>query len=798
MFRNNFKIAWRNLVKDRQFSLLNLMGLSVGLACALLIFLWLKDETSIDKFHEKDSQLFQVIKTSLNADGTIETHETTPALLAQSMELEIPEVEYAVSVVTENTGILSTDGKYIKAKPQFVDTDFLNVFSYPLLSGNKADALSNKHGVVISDKLALKLFISTNNITGKTLLWDGEEEGLDGTYIVTGVIKTPPANASMQFDILFNYSLYYDTYKEKYGLKNWYSNNPQTFLILKKGTGIEQFNRKIRDFANAKFKAAHGSVGKYEGIIIVQHYSDKYLHNHYENGVQAGGRIEYVRLFSIIAVFILIIACINFMNLATARASRRIKEVGIKKVIGARRTTLIFQYMVESMLMAFISLMVAILLVSLLLPQFREITGKDLHLYFDRGLISVALTITIITGLLAGSYPALYLSGFGPATVLKGKLSTSAGESWIRKGLVVFQFTISVVLIISVLVVYKQMELIQNRNLGYNKDNIIRFANEGKLRTNLGTFLSEVRKIPGVVNASSMDGDMVGNHSGGGGISWPGQIPGHGIEFDGLDVDGDLMETLGLKMNEGRFFSSQYGNEDDKVIFNEAAITAMGLKNPVGQTVTMWGSKKQIIGVVKDFHFKSLYERVGPFFFRFSHNNGNVLVKIEEGKEKETIAKLGKFYKNYNLGLPFEYKFMDDDYQRLYASEQRVSVLSRYFAIVAIIISCLGLFGLAAFTAQKRQKEIGIRKIVGASVANITVKLSKDFLMLVLIAVLISFPLAWWVMNAWLDNFAYRVNISGWIFLVASASIIFLTLLTISFQSIKAAIANPVKALRTE
>ena len=798
MFRNNFKIAWRNLVKDRQFSLLNLMGLSVGLACALLIFLWLKDETSIDKFHEKDSQLFQVIKTSLNADGTIETHETTPALLAQSMALEIPEVEYAVSVVTENTGILSTDGKYIKAKPQFVDTDFLNVFSYPLLSGNKADALSNKHGVVISDKLALKLFISTNNITGKTLLWDGEEEGLDGTYIVTGVIKTPPANASMQFDILFNYSLYYDTYKEKYGLKNWYSNNPQTFLILKKGTGIEQFNRKIRDFANAKFKAAHGSVGKYEGIIIVQHYSDKYLHNHYENGVQAGGRIEYVRLFSIIAVFILIIACINFMNLATARASRRIKEVGIKKVIGARRTTLIFQYMVESMLMAFISLMVAILLVSLLLPQFREITGKDLHLYFDRGLISVALTITIITGLLAGSYPALYLSGFGPATVLKGKLSTSAGESWIRKGLVVFQFTISVVLIISVLVVYKQMELIQNRNLGYNKDNIIQFANEGKLRTNLGTFLSEVRKIPGVVNASSMDGDMVGNHSGGGGISWPGQIPGHGIEFDGLDVDGDLMETLGLKMNEGRFFSSQYGNEDDKVIFNEAAITAMGLKNPVGQTVTMWGSKKQIIGVVKDFHFKSLYERVGPFFFRFSHNNGNVLVKIEEGKEKETIAKLGKFYKNYNLGLPFEYKFMDDDYQRLYASEQRVSVLSRYFAIVAIIISCLGLFGLAAFTAQKRQKEIGIRKIVGASVANITVMLSKDFLMLVLIAVLISFPLAWWVMNAWLDNFAYRVNISGWIFLVASASIIFLTLLTISFQSIKAAIANPVKALRTE
>ncbi len=798
MFRNNFKIAWRNLVKDRQFSLLNLMGLSVGLACALLIFLWLNDETSIDKFHGKDKQLFQVIKTSLNADGTIETHETTPGLLAQAMASEIPEVEYAVSVVTENTGILSADEKNIKARPKFVDTNFLNVFSYPLISGNKADALSNKNGVVISDKLALKLFNRTNNISGKTLQWDGEEKDLDGTYIVTGVFKAPPTNASMQFDILFNYSLYYDTYKEKHGLINWYSNNPQTFLIIKKGTVIEQFNRKIRDFANAKFKAAHGAVGQYEGIIFVQRYSDKYLRNHYENGVQAGGRIEYVRLFSVIAVFILIIACINFMNLATARASRRAKEVGIKKVIGVRRSTLIFQYMVESMLMALISLVVAFLLVSLLLPQFREITGKDLHLVFDTRLISAALAITIITGLLAGSYPALYLSGFGPAMVLKGKLSVSGGESWIRKGLVVFQFTISVVLIISVLVVYKQMELIQNRNLGYNKDNIIQFANEGKLRTTLGTFLSEVRKIPGVVNASSMDGDMVGNHSGGGGISWPGQIPGHGIEFDGLDVDAGLRETLDLKMNEGRFFSSQYGNEVDKVIFNEAAITAMGLKNPVGQTVTMWGSKKQIIGVVKDFHFKSLYEKVGPFFFRFSPNNGNVLVKIEAGKEKETIAKLDKFYKNYNLGLPFEYKFMDDDYQRLYASEQRVSVLSRYFAVVAIIISCLGLFGLAAFTAQKRQKEIGIRKIVGASVTNIAVMLSKDFLMLVLIAVLISFPLAWWAMNAWLENFAYRVNISAWIFLVASASIVFITLLTISFQSIKAAIANPVGALRSE
>lgn len=798
MLKNYFKIAWRNLIKDRLFTLLNLIGLSIGLACVLLIYLWVNDERSIDKFNEKDTQLFQVIKTSLNADGTFDTHETTPGLLAQSMALEIPEVEYAVSVVIENTGILSAGEKFIKAKPQFVDKDFLNIFSYHLLLGEKTKALSDKHSVVLSEKLALKLFNTTNNIIGKVLIWDGEEESLDGSYIVTGIFKTPPVNTSMQFDILFNYSLYYDTYKDKYGLVNWYSNNPQTFLILKKGTDIKQFNDKIRDFAKAKFKAAHGSVNQYEGIIFVQRYSEKYLYNRYENGVQAGGRIEYVRLFSIVAIFILVIACINFMNLATARASRRIKEVGIKKVIGARRRTLILQYMGESMLMTLLSLIGAILIVLLVFPLFKEITGKDLYLYFDTTLLLAVLTITLVTGFLAGSYPALYLSGFRPAMVLKGKFNTSAGESWIRKGLVVFQFAISVILIISVLVVYKQMELIQTKNLGYNKDNIIQFANEGKLRQDLGAFLSETKKILGVVNASSMNGDMVGNHSGGGGISWPGQLPGQGIEFDGVDVDYDLMGTLDLKIAEGRSFSKQFGSEDDKVLFNEAAIAAMGLKNPVGQTVTMWGAKKQIIGVVKNFHFESLYKKVGPFFFRFQQNNSNVLVKIKAGKEKETIARLEKFYKDYNLGLPFEYKFLDEDYRRLYASEQRVSVLSRYFAGIAIIISCLGLFGLAAFTAQKRQKEIGIRKVVGASVSNIAAMLSKDFLKLVLIAVIIAFPVAWWAMNEWLNDFAYRINISATVFLIAGGAIILITLLTISFQSLKAAIANPVKSLRTE
>lgn len=799
MIKNYFNLTWRNLIRDRQFSFLNLMGLSTGLACALLIFLWVKDEKSVDKFHEKDSRLYHVMKTSPGADGSISTSENTPAPLAQLMINELPEIEYASSVFKRyEMGIASVGDKHIKAKSQFVDTNYFHVFSYTLLQGNKTNPLGDKYDILLSDKLALKLFNSTKNIIGKTVSWQLGDK-LDGLYTVKGIFEAPPANASVQFDIVFNYALYFDTYKETNGLTYWGSNSAQTYVVLRKGIDANSFNKKIVEYSREKYKALHGTDGlQWEGKIFLQRYSERYLFNHYENGVQAGGRIEYVKLFSIIAIFILVIACINFMNLSTAKASRRIKEVGIKKVVGAGRRTLILQYMGESLVMAFLSLIIGILFVFLLLPAFKEITGKDLQLHFNTSIIISIISITAITGFIAGSYPAMYLSGFKPALVLKGKFTISASESWIRKGLVVFQFTVSVVLIISVLVIYKQMNLIQNKNLGYNKDNIISFSNEGKLRNRLNTFLTEVRKIPGVINASSMDGDMTGNHSGGGGISWPGQPPGKGIEFHGLDVDNDLLATLDLTMQGGRFFSRQFGAEEDKVIFNEAAIAAMGLKDPIGQTVTMWGAKKQIIGIVKDFHFESLYKKVEPFFFRFQQNNSNILVKLKAGKERETIARVEKFYKTYNMGLPFEYKFLDDDFQRLYASEQRVAVLSRYFAGIAILISCLGLFGLAAFTAQKRQKEIGIRKVVGASVSNIAAMLSKDFLKLVLIAVVIAFPLAWWAMNEWLNDFAYRTSIGAGVFVVAGASIILITLLTISFQSIKAAIANPVKSLRTE
>lgn len=798
MIRNFFKIAWRNLVKDRQFSFLNLVGLSIGLASALLICLWVHDELSVDKFNEKDNQLYSVLKTAPGGDGTIGMYGTTQGLLAKSMAAELPEVEYAVAVRSQDPGVISTTDKHIKAKTQLVDKDFFNIFSYPIIEGNKSNPFADKYGVLLSHKLALKLFNTTKNIIGKTIDWNGGDK-FDGQYTVAGVFEAPPSNATAQFDFLFSYELYLT--KDAEDVAFWGSNGVVTYVMLKKGTNATEFNKKIKDFTKEKIKTLYkdDNLLQWEGDLFVQRYSDGYLYNRYENGVQSGGRIEYVRLFSIIAIFLVVIACINFMNLSTAKASKRIKEVGIKKVVGASRGSLILQYMGESMMMAFLSLLIAIVLVALFLPAFKEITGKNILLQFSPNLIFSASVITFITGLIAGSYPAFYLSGFRPVSVLKGKVNTSAGESWLRKGLVVFQFAVSVVLIVSVLVVYKQMNLIQTVNLGYNKDNVIRFSNEGKLEKGLQTFLSKLKNIPGVVNASSMDGNMTGNYSQGGSmIDWEGKQPDETINFMGIDMNYGMMEILDMQMKEGRMFSGKFGSDSSSVIFNEAAVAAMGLKDPVGKIVTVWREKKRIVGVVKDFHFESFYKKVAPFFLRCSQNNSNVFVKIKAGTERQTISRVENLYKEFNDGLPLDYKFLDDDFQALYSSEQRVAVLSRYFAGIAILISCLGLFGLAAFTAQKRQKEIGIRKVVGASVSNIAVMLSADFLKLVLVALLIAIPLSWWATHQWLQAFAYRININAAIFLITGASVVLITLVTVSFQAIKAALANPVKSLRTE
>lgn len=803
MIKNYLKIAWRNLAKDRLFTCLNIVGLSTGLACAIMIYLWVNDEWRINRFNQKDSQLYQVlpaVKTSYDVTMV----QNTPGLLAQALATEMPEVEYATSVIPagwfSNKGLISCNEVNLRAGAQFVSKDYFNVFSCNFLEGSKSDLFSDKHRIAISKDLAIQLFGGYKNITGKTVEWN--QEGFNGSYMISGVFEKWPSNATGRFDLIFNYDLFLEKNPK---LQNWNNNDPSTYIILKRGTDVTAFNKKISGFIKTKNE-------KSTAALFVQRYSDTYLYNHYENGEQSGGKIEYVRLFSIIAIFIVIIACINFMNLTTAKASTRLKEVGIRKVVGAGRSTLVIQYMGESMLLTFISLIITIAMVALLLPQFNQITGKQLGLHLDISLVFAIMGIALITGLISGSYPALYLSGFRPVKILKGKLDTSLGELLARKGLVIFQFTLSVIMIVSVLIIYKQVQLVQTKNLGYVRDHIIYFEKGGKLSNNkddykpggayehdLETFIQKLKNIPGVINASNFRHSIVNRHGGTTDVKWPGKAPDNQTEFTDIAAGYDFIETLGIGIKEGRSYSRSFGSEKSKVIFNEAAIESMGLKNPIGKIVNIWGEDREIIGVAKNFHFQSLYENIKPCFFDFSLNQrvSRIMTRIKAGTDRSTIDKIAAFYKGYT-GEPLDYTFLDEDYQALYASENRVAVLFRYFAGLTVIISCLGLFGLAAFTAQRRQREIGIRKVLGATLANVGIMLSKEYLKLILIAVCIAFPVSWWATYQWLQGFAYRVNIGAGVFIIAALSIMFITIFTISFQAVKAAVTSPVKSLRTE
>lgn len=800
MLKNFFRLAWRNLIKNRQFTFLNLGGLSTGLTCIVLIYLWVSDELNINKFNTNDNRIFQVMQPVSEGNEVI---ENTPGLLADALQKEMPEVEYAASVIPaawfSDKGLFSNNNTHIRASGGFVSDNFFKIFSCSFIEGNKNQLFTNKNNLVISKELALQLFGTTDNIIGKTI--ELNQKDFNGSYVISGVFKKFPSNSTIQFDAIFNYALFLEKNQK---LLKWNNNDPNTYVLLKPKANVNAFNKKLAGFVKTKNAES-------KEVLFAQKFSDTYLHNHYENGVPSGGRIEYIKLFTIVSIFILIIACINFMNLSTAKALKRIKEVGIQKVVGATRRSLIVQYLLESMLMACLSLIMAMIIVVVLLPASEAITGKDLTLRFDSKFIFSLTGITLLTGLIAGSYPALYLSKFKPAFILKGKLKNDSSETWVRKGLVVFQFAISAMLIISVVVVYQQMQLIQTTNLGYNREHVIYFDKGGLPSTNdadykqgavykdLETFIQQVKQIPGVVNASNFRHSIVNRDGGTTDIQWQGKATGDQTSFSDIAGGYNFIETLGIEMKEGRSYSTAFGSDMDKVVFNEAAVKAMGLKNPVGKTVTIWGDKKQIIGVTKDFHFQSLYENIKPAFFDLSMNQraSKIMVRIKAGNEKEVIDRLSKFYKDYN-GEALDYKFLDNDYQALYVSELRVAELSKYFAGLAIIISCLGLFGLAAFTAQKRQKEIGIRKVIGASVGNVVAMLSKDFLILIGIALLIACPAAWWFINHWLQSFAYRIQFSPSIFIVTALSIILITLFTISFQSIKAAIANPVKSLRTE
>jgi len=784
MLRHNLLISFRSFKRYKSTFLINLFGLASGLASALLIYLWVSDELKMGRFNEKDSDRhFQVFVNSELSDG-IHTGERAPIPLAKAMEEALPEVEKGIPVFDEPyyKGVISYEDHDLRAVPLFVGDGYFDVFATDFLAGSKPGAL-NDGNVVISVQLANSLFNGPEEALGKTVNFNGQY--FKGPYIVSGVFQ-PDRHGTMSFDILLSFDHFITSWRPN--LNNWWNGGPQTHLILKEGADLNKFNEKIEDLLN-EFKGG-------PQWIVAQKYSDKYLYGKFKNGLPIAGRMVYVRIFSLIALFILAIASINYMNLSTAQASRRIREIGVKKAIGAQRKALIYQYFSESTFITFLSLLLATGMVLLLLPWFNEITGKALSITQASTFILPALSITLITGLVSGIYPGLYLSGFKPVLALKGKLQSNAGGLWLRKGLVVFQFAASVILIISVVVIYRQMNFVRDSNLGYDTEHIISFNREGKLfKGDPDAFMAEVRKISGVVNISFMWGELPGDVSSSSGFRWTGQTPEQrNTRFNLIEGGYDIAEVLGVEIKEGRGLSPDFATDDKAIVINETAARLFGYENPIGHKF----DGKEIVGVVKDFHIKGLHEKIAPLFFKLNLRGEYFTVKIRGENQIATIDKIEELHAAFNPGYPFEMKFMDRAYQELYEEEKRVAILSKYFSLIAITISCLGLLALTAFSTQRRFKEIAIRKVLGSSSFGIVRLLSGNFIGLILTAILIGLPLGYLLMKNWLGSFAYRISLDPVFFIMAGALILGIAWLTIIAQTAKSTRISVTESLRSE
>ncbi|MDQ3290969.1 MAG: ABC transporter permease, partial [Bacteroidota bacterium] len=781
MLTNYLKIALRNLLRHKAFSFINIAGLALGMTCSILIMLWVQDEISFDRFHKNGPQLYRIM-ANLNW-GETQTGDNTPQPLADALRKEIPEITHSLNMTNWDTGgLFEANGKINKeTKGRCAGSEFFQMFSFPLLEGNPKTALSSPDAIVISQSLAQKYFGNQNALGQIINIKD------QGDFRVTGVMQDIPKNSSLQFDFVVPIELYV---KKNEWVKTWGNFNLTTYVQLRADADFAKVDAQIRKYMPKNHP-------EHNADFFLQPVAEMHLHA-YKAGKPDGGRIVYVRLFTLVAVFILLIACINFMNLATARSSKRSKEVGIRKVIGAAKSLLVGQFMGEALLTALLAVLFSLVLVTILLPAFNQLTGKVITIDYSNPLFLLSLAaITVLTGLISGSYPAFFLSSLEPVKVLKGNLKFGFKSLLFRKGLVVFQFTLSLILIVGTVVIYRQINYIQNRNLGFDRENVISIELEGDLSKNIKAFKTEVLQTPGIKWVTTTSDHPMSIYNSSGDLQWPGKSEKEASSISGTFVDYDYFETMNIRMKEGRAFSRDFATDSSAYIINEAAADMMSMKNPVGQTVSFWKGKGKIIGVTKNFHSQSLHEPIKPLILLLEPRNASViLVRTEPGKTKEALASLEKATRKFNPGFPFEYHFLDEIFEEQYRSEMTIGKLINCFAGLAIFISCLGLFGLALFTAEQRTKEIGVRKVLGASVANIVALLSKDFLKLVLLANVIAWPLAWWAMNRWLQNFAFRADLGWWIFALAGVATLFIALLTVSFQAVRSAVANPVNSLR--
>ena len=788
MFKNYFKVTIRNLWKNKTNSFLNIFGLCIGITCAGFIFLWVEDELNYDHYNKKIDQIYKVMENQ-SYDGKTYTFGVTPGLLAQAMQEEIPGIKQVCRFSGDNYTLFSLGDKLFYERGFFADSSVFNMFTLPLVQGKKEAAFSQLHSLVISEKMAKKFFGDDNEIVGKALKFDNKEE-----YIIGGVIKDLPENSTLKFDWLAPFKIYFD---KNNGLKYWRNNAIQTYVEVEEKADVAAINKKLDGYIKSKDTAAIARP-----FLFNMH--DWRLRSEFEEGKQAGGRIQYVKMFSTIAWIILLIACINFMNLATARSEKRAREVGVRKVLGAKKGNLVWQFFGEAIFMSFLSVILAVLLMYLLLPLFNTIVVKHLAIGLNKpGHIYSLTAIALICGLVAGSYPSLYLSSFNPVSVLKGFNLKGTAPAYIRKGLVILQFTISTILIIGTIVIYLQVQHIRSRDLGYNKENLVQTALRGDMKKNFSVIKNELFGSGYVQNVAMSNLNMLYMGSSTDEFKWDGKDPSKKILVTQDLVSPEYLSTTGVKIKQGRDFYAGSGDSLN-VIVNEALAKLIG-GNPVGKIFQRDSGPDDvtnytIVGVARNFVFGDMYGEPDPLVFMTKPDYyGYLYIRLNPGKNMEqAMAKIGSIMKTNNPGYPFNYTFVDDEFDRQFRSEILIGKLSRIFAILAIIISCLGLFGLAAYTAERRTKEIGIRKVLGASVTGITGLLSKNFLQLVVISAIIAFPVAWWAMNKWLQNFFYRISIGWWIFIAAGLLALVIALITISFQSIRAAVANPVKSLRTE
>ncbi|MFT4022679.1 MAG: ABC transporter permease [Flavihumibacter sp.] len=786
MLWNYLKIGCRNLLKNKGFSVINIAGLAIGMASAILIFLWIYDETTYEQFHEKKDRIYEAWNLA-HFSGELHAWNTTPKVLASAVQKDLPEVEKTTRAAWQKRIQFAIGEKKINATGQQVDSTFLSIFSFPLLKGDPATALMDPLGVVITENLAKSLFGSTD-VLGKTVRIDNRKEKM-----VTGVAANPPVNSRFQFEYLLPWAdLRADNDDDAY----WGNNSVRTYVLLKQNASPES--------ANAKMKVLKPRYDKDDPHwqMFLYPMSRWRLYSSFESGKEAGGIIVYVRIFATVAVLILLIACINFMNLSTARSEKRAKEVGIRKVAGALRGHLVAQFLGESILIAFMAGILALLIVILTLPGFNRLAEKSMHLPFgEPRLWLLLLGIILITGLTAGSYPAFYLSAFRPVSVLKGTFRKINTLITPRKLLVVTQFSIAIMLILSTVVIRKQLQYAQSRQVGYDKGGLTYMFMTGDMDRNYLLIREELLQSGAASAVTKTSSPLTQNWSDTWGIYWDGKSPDDKTDFDRFSADENFATTAGLILVMGRDFDlKKYPTDSTAMLLNESALKTMGFKDPLGRIVKDGDREYHVVGVFKDFILGSPYYPTKPMVVEGASGWFSVIhVKLNnKNNVAANLEKMEAICKKYNPQFPFEYQFVDEDYGRKFANEQRIATLSAYFAALTIFISCLGLFGLAAYMTATRVKEIGVRKVLGASVISITSLLTKDFLKLVGISFVIGAPVAWYCMHHWLQSYPYRTTIGWWLFVLTGVLTAAIAICTVGYSAVKAALANPVKSLRSE